>query len=348
MLKRRVILLLFSAAAMLIAIEYAVGKLKLAPEVNFKAGNIRFVENTGMVYELDPDPSDFKLEKPVNTVRIVVLGDAIARGVFVSPGETFCNKLEYLLNKAAEESRSPLRFEVMNFGVPGYNLEAEVEVLKQKALALEPDIVILNMFYNDNEPMSGIDLFFIGNYLDLTGEEQAYIAEKYMYNKSSPMRRFERGVLYRSKLYKFIVYRLANLTRSTRLSKIRDLCGLNFNDMQPIYRGFGEIDGLRKKHGFKFLVCIHPTLLFSENPNDMRFGTLAELFGFDYFYMFPYYKKEGISPKSLQISDRPEDFCHPNAFGHALIAKAMLEELKKSGFVKTKELHDAASGAIND
>jgi hypothetical protein len=71
-----------------------------------------------------------------------MMRDFITQGVFVSPGKTFSDKREELLNQIANEYHSSLKYEVMNFGVAGYNLAAEVDVLKEKTLAYESGIVI--------------------------------------------------------------------------------------------------------------------------------------------------------------------------------------------------------------
>lgn len=45
---------------------------------------------------------------------------------------------------------------VLNFGVPGYNMAQELEVLKRKALTFEPDLVVLQYCVNDEQISSYI------------------------------------------------------------------------------------------------------------------------------------------------------------------------------------------------
>lgn len=347
-LRQKLILLAISLAIGFGVSECTVRQLKLAPEVVRQVINIRFVDNLKMVYEYVPDSyvgismtnkqgfldSDFTLEKPQNLIRIAMLGDSITQGCFVPLEKNFSKRLEALLNQRAQGLRSLLRYEVMNFGVGGYNLEAEVEVLKEKVLQYKPDIVVLNMFYNDNEPIPGIDLMFVGNYNQLTEKQQIALVRKYVDDRNSFIRWFERNVLYKSKLYLLVVARMYNLQREkNNLSKVSSIHGQTLEDMECIYRGFHEIDKLKKQYGFKFLICIHPSLLYGENWNNFKFASIARSFNFDYFHMFSYYKIEGISQESLQLKDYPKDGCHPNEFGHALIAKAMFLELKKHNFI---------------
>ncbi|MFA4988527.1 MAG: SGNH/GDSL hydrolase family protein [Candidatus Omnitrophota bacterium] len=345
---QKLVLLLFSIVIGLCLSEYIIGKLNLVPEfIRWPGHNIRFVENPGMVYEYIPGmqrgriktnkqgfcDADFSLEKPKGLVRIAMLGDSITQGVFVAPQENFSEKLEALLNKQSRENKSPLRYEVMNFGVVGYNLEAEVETLKEKALPYKPDIVVLNMFFNDNEPIPGLDPMFISCYDGLSERQQSYVIKRYIYNRNSLIRRFERDVLFRSKLYLFLISSFHNARRDREaLLKVYGLHDGAYGDMKSIYRGFEEIDKLKKQYGFDFLICIH-TSFFRESENDFKFASIAQSYGFNYFYMSSYYKKENIPPQDLQLKGHSNDDCHPNELGHSIIAGAMFDELKKYNFI---------------
>jgi len=358
LLRQKLILLTVSLIIGLSLLECAVRALGIAPEITFKLGNIRFVDNTKMVYEYVPNSyvgdncmtnkqgfldSDFTLNKPKNLVRIAMLGDSITQGAFAPCRKTFSDKLELLLNQRAEAIHSPLRYEVMNFGVGGYNLAAEVETLKEKVIPYKPDIVVLNLFFNDNEPIPGIDLLFVGNYCKLTKQQQADIVRKYVYDRNSLLRKFERNILYKSKLYLFIIYRLNSWhMKNAKLEKLKNMQRHTLNDMTSIYQGFSEIDKLRKQYGFRFLICIHPNLLYVDNINDSKFASIARPFNFYCFNMLSYYKKYGVSPGSLQLKNHPRDTCHPNEFGHTLIAKAIFTELEKHGFIDPK-LSDAVN-----
>ena len=52
-------------------------------------------------------------------------------------------------NFATASSRDGV--EVLNFGVPGYNLDQEIEVLRTRALELDPDVVVIAFCLNDLE-----------------------------------------------------------------------------------------------------------------------------------------------------------------------------------------------------
>jgi lysophospholipase L1-like esterase len=75
--------------------------------------------------------------------RVLVLGDSYAFGFGVNDEETFPHRLEELLGGRAD---------VLNFGVPAYDLAQEVELLRNKGLAYAPDVVVLALHPNDFEP----------------------------------------------------------------------------------------------------------------------------------------------------------------------------------------------------
>ena len=84
-------------------------------------------------------------KKPAGTYRIAILGDSVAFGARVEAKHDFASQIEWTLN-ARDKSRC---YEVLNFGVPGYGTWQELSALKEKALAYDPDLVILAFVMND-------------------------------------------------------------------------------------------------------------------------------------------------------------------------------------------------------
>ena len=81
-------------------------------------------------------------EKPENTYRILNLGDSVAMGWGVRQEETYGKLLEDSLNRALD---SGLHFEVINAGVPGWNLENELAYLRAEGLKYDPDLILLDI-----------------------------------------------------------------------------------------------------------------------------------------------------------------------------------------------------------
>jgi lysophospholipase L1-like esterase len=123
--------------------------------------------------------------------RIAVLGDSFAFGFGVTLDETFTEVLEVQLNAAGDGRR----YEVLNFGVPGYSTEEEAAVLEHKALAFDPKVVVVAYVLNDpeTEPMQPLHVFFspvrwwqhlhllrLGALLSITAEVNRYGGGNYV------------------------------------------------------------------------------------------------------------------------------------------------------------------------
>jgi hypothetical protein len=82
-------------------------------------------------------------EKPPNTFRILNLGDSVTMGWGVREEETYGRRLESILNESGQNNG--LRFQVINAGVPGWNLENAAAYLQAEGLKYRPDLVLLDL-----------------------------------------------------------------------------------------------------------------------------------------------------------------------------------------------------------
>lgn len=91
---------------------------------------------------------EYSPAKPAGTFRVIMLGDSETLSLMLPLEDTLPAQLENLLNQKS----GGMRYEVLNFGVEGYNTFQELELLKAKGLEYNPDLVILNYVLNDPEP----------------------------------------------------------------------------------------------------------------------------------------------------------------------------------------------------
>jgi lysophospholipase L1-like esterase len=181
----RVILLLLSSAIALSLAELSVRVFDLGPEIApVYEENFRLSDDPVLRYELAPESPDpphrmntFGMRgpevlraKPPGVFRIAVLGDSIAYGFGVEREESLPAVLEGILQR--RYTAPGRRFEVLNFGVTGYGIAEVAQVLRVRALAFEPDVVVYAYCLNDPQEYS----LELENLLArVTGAERGYL-----------------------------------------------------------------------------------------------------------------------------------------------------------------------------
>ncbi len=83
-------------------------------------------------------------DKPLETLRIAVLGDSFTEAVQVPLENTFWSLLEQRLRDCAGARER--RVEVINFGVSGYSTAQELLTLRTRVWSFKPDLVLLAFF----------------------------------------------------------------------------------------------------------------------------------------------------------------------------------------------------------
>ena len=92
------------------------------------------------------------VEKSPGTFRIACVGDSLTFGWGVKEEDTYCAELARRLS-ARPPGPSFTRAEGVNFGVGNYNTVMELEVLRRKVFAYRPDLVVVQYYINDAEPV---------------------------------------------------------------------------------------------------------------------------------------------------------------------------------------------------
>jgi len=191
--------------------------------------------------------NEYKVEK--NGSRIIFLGDSFTWGHNLPLNYTFVKILEKQLQQEYQNDN----WEVMNFGISGYNTKMEVLLLEKKGLKYSPDIVIVMYDLNDPEgPVEGVSF----------GEDGYQITKK--------IRSFFQGQLSnqeRKQIEAFLeeqncYYELMNLKAVTGSDDF--YCMIHHIPLfwDTVTESFEKLENLSKKHNFTVIVGILPVLLF--------------------------------------------------------------------------------------
>jgi len=99
---------------------------------------------------------DYTVNKPKNTYRIITLGDSFTYGLYNDTKDNWPERLEDLLNKRVKCTNKN-KFEVINLGMQGYDVQYEAYRFLKRGEKYDPDLTIwfikLNNFYQINEIM---------------------------------------------------------------------------------------------------------------------------------------------------------------------------------------------------
>ena len=255
-------------------------------------------------------------EKPPGVTRVAVLGDSITFGYWVAEADAFPRQLEALLNGGPGRGR----VEVLNFGVPGYNLEQATEMLRARALRFAPDVVVLALCLNDLESAFSYEY---GLTVDRSQRRETVLG------------RVADMLLQHSRLFAWIEYRLAE--REGRRAFVRTR-----NPMPgPLYAEavsqqqaelearFATLAVLLRDAGVPGLVAVFPTFgeRFDRYPHrDLHRAVLAaarrsSLAAVDLL--------ECLSAYDFRVAR--VDVVHPSPLGHRVAAHAIHDALCASG-----------------
>ncbi len=160
-------LVMLSIALALLSGEAVVRILKIAPERHPVAyANFQLSDNPILGYELLPNSPDgphsisnqglrdqpYSIAKPEGVFRIAVIGDSVTFGLRVDREANYTERLEYLLNTHLGNART--HYDVLNFGVVGYNVTQIAESVRSKVVRYQPDLVIYGYCLNDPQEYS--------------------------------------------------------------------------------------------------------------------------------------------------------------------------------------------------
>jgi lysophospholipase L1-like esterase len=259
------------------------------------------------------------VEKPAGVRRVAVLGDSIAFGYWVAEEDTFPRQLEALLKAAGGGGQ---RIEVLNFGVPGYNLDQEIETLRTKALAFSPDLVLVAFCLNDLE---GLFSYELGLVQDRAVRGRSWAG------------RLRESLLSRSLLLSWIEYRVSEIEARRSFVKARNpLEGPLYAEAADQQKRAlaGKLAGLGSllaARGIPGMVVVFPVLggRFERYPHRELHGAVVEAArgaGLAAVDLLECYSAYGF--RDLRV-----DVVHPSPLGHRVAAHAVRDALCARGWL---------------
>jgi len=98
---------------------------------------------------------EYPRQKPNDDFRIVLLGSSFSMASGVALEDTWQEVLENQLNARA----SRRHYDVINFSVAGYDLRQQFATLKYRALAYDPDLILVDVTLNSTRGMRREEVF---------------------------------------------------------------------------------------------------------------------------------------------------------------------------------------------
>lgn len=260
---------------------------------------------------------DYPPAKPEGTYRIIGLGDSVMFGWGVAQEEPFLEVLERRLDAGGGR-----KLEVLNFAVPGYNTAMEVATFEHRALAFDPDLVILHFVQNDLK---------LPHFLQQP--PQLWTLRRW-YLKDLVKTRLRLLASYREE--QLLPHDLGSFSQEDR-ERARD----RYRHMEGESGFLRSMARLAELTGFRSIEVVVVMMGDDGTPWSLA-RQAAEEHGFELLVMAPYFSayltahgfahdRQGWQEAFwLSSSDQ-----HPNAATHELYAEALLGKLSEMGLGKT-------------
>ena len=264
--------------------------------------------------------------------RVVLLGDSVVEGHGLAEGETISRQWEDLYEDGATE--------VLNFGVSAYCTLAEIELLEKKALAFEPDVVVLVFVENDFDNFN----------------REAFPLGEVSRKPAAVTWLFRRSHFFRLAAIRMNLFHLGAETDPVRWN--RDAIGDN-----NVVEGFRRLRALADREGFQPLIAIWPrfrddgiidTPPMSDDDPTPLVEQLAALHGLPSARLSTLFKRHWEQTKGVDSPRRhysSGDELHPSSRGAAVAAaglKELLEDLEAGKLiVADPQLKTAESSPIS-
>lgn len=305
-------------------------RYKMKPNISVRAVNtvnrIELEKGKKVLLESNSDgyrTAQIPEEKAAGVYRVAVLGDSTAFGWGVEPEARYSQILEDKLNALGTN----VKYEVMNFGIPGYTSYHGRAVFDHYALKYSPDMVIFTFGANDGKMISQSakkvmqDKGALEDIKYLLWNLKTYkLLRKWILSQSDPFKQKKKDTVkaeskvpyatlqeYRGNLEYMVDYCRAHGMRPALLGLC---CPLDYLAKMS---ALGKAKGVPAFDGMRLLLKSIPAIKRGELYPDLEL-----------FYRQLYGKDVLESRRLLYVTN---DTCHPNRLGHQLIADLLFDRL---------------------
>ncbi len=269
------------------------------------SGFLKAADDYRVLYQLKPNiDTHFKLKKfktnshghrdkeyskakPDNTIRGLVIGDSFTMGSGVDIEEVYHSVIEQSLN----EQSDGINYEVINFGVGGYNLLNYLGVLEEQVASYDPDFIIIGF--------CALNDYFLPSEKHYEGNYKIKIKDK---GKKPFFSCYLAGLIERT-------------FASTTTKRMFDMEPQQITFMDEM---FGKISAFSMANDIP--VIINVLSLISDNGNMATVQEIAARYKIPMTDSF-----DRIDPKELSSNIISKLDHHPNAKANKVYARALLE-----------------------
>ena len=263
-----------------------------------------FDEDSTLTYRINSlgfRGAETTLEKPDNTVRIVVIGDSFTFGSGVRSEHTFPSAMDDFFSEKNLEKD----IEVLNLGAGRYNTVNEVSLLFHRGGRFDPDIVVICFFLNDTNAGGTAKAFSTW-----VPEEQLPLWRRYSRLADIMATRFERQ-------------RASEALVENYIDSFRD----NAPGWVNSRKALASARKLSEEQGFELVLAIYPVLwsLSDDYPFAGIHETITDYasgLGMPVLDLQPFYS--GFDGPELWAHPNNQ---HPNAEAHRVAGNALSEYL---------------------
>jgi lysophospholipase L1-like esterase len=240
-------------------------------------------------------------------IRIVGLGDSVMFGWGVEIHDSYLRRVERELRKSPRFGS----LTTVNCGVPGYNTAMEVAQFQEFGSKLDPDLVILHIINNDLQPPR-----FLSTRPRIFASKHSFLLEAILERR---LPRSSKALVDPGEIEKFDDRRHRDIASEHLHLTGEDAFEAALDRLQSLTKGTP-------------VLCV---MLTRDGESWNFFAEAAERRGFVVVETSPLY-----SARLAQIIDRPDSTAwkstywlsendpHPNAFGHELLARTIVDAIE--------------------